>query len=181
VAMAGEPPLLSERFAAIKLGALAQTEVRLLIATYLDGTGVDFTAQELREVVELSGAHPAYVQRAAYHLFQSKIDPLVDWRAAYRAEVRARPIVGAALPPAVFEGADNQRLTQSSYTDGEDRRSGREPQQLPLPDISALLALVIALASVVALLFLTGSWLFASLAGIAALVGTSLWLRQKRT
>ncbi len=180
VAMAGEPPLLSERFAAIRLGALAQTEVRLLTATYLDGTGVDFTAQELREVAELSGAHPAYVQRAAYHLFQSKIDPLVDWRAAFRAEVRARPIAGAALPPALFQGADTQRLTQSSYTDGEGRRSGPEPQLLPLPEISPLLDMAIALASVVALFFLTGSWLFAGLAGIAALVGANLWLRQKR-
>jgi hypothetical protein len=180
VAMAAEPPLLSERFATIKLGALAQTEVRLLIATYLDGTGVGFTGQELREIAELSGAHPAYVQRAAYHLFQSKIDPLVDWRAAYRDDVRTRPIPGATLPPAVFQGDDSQRLTQSSYTDGEDQRSRQIPQQLPLPDIAPLLTLLIALASVVVLFFLTGSWLFAIIAGLAALIGASLWQRQKR-
>ena len=179
-AMAGEPPLLSERFATIKLGALAQTEVRLLIATYLDGTGIDFRAQELREIVELSGAHPAYVQRAAYHLFQSKVDPLVDWRAAYRAEVRTRPIPGAALPPAVFQGTGSQPLTQSSYSDGEERRSGRVPEQLPLPDIWPLLAMVIALATVVVLVIVTASWLIAVIAGIAALIGVSLWERQKR-
>jgi hypothetical protein len=180
VAMAGEPPPLSERFATIKLGALAQTEVRLLAVAYLDGTGVDFTAQELREIAELSGAHPAYVQRAAYHLFQSKIDPAVDWRAAYRAEARTRPIPGAALPPAVFEGTGGQLLTQSSYADGDERRAGQAPQQLPLPDLSPLLTMLIALASTVALFLLTGSWLIAVIAGIAALIGVSLWARQKR-
>ena len=180
VAMIGEPPLLSERFATIKLGALAQTEVRLLIATYLDGTGVDFTPQELREVAELSGAHPAYVQRAAYHLFQSKVDPSVDWRVAYRAEVRTRPIPGAALPPAVFQGGESRRAEQSSYSDGEDQRAAPGPQRLALPEESPILVMLIALAGVVALFLLTRSWLVAIIGGVVILIGASIWPRQKR-
>jgi hypothetical protein len=180
VAMDGAPPLLSERFAMIKLGALAQTEVRLLIATYLDGTGVDFTPQELRAIADLSGAHPAYVQRAAYYLFQSKLDPSLDWRAAYRAEVRARPIPGAPLPPAVFQGGEGSRGGQSSYSDGEEQREVAAPERLALPEEWPLLILFIGLACSVALFLITGSWLFAIVGGVAALVGASIWQRQKR-
>ncbi|KPV48304.1 AAA family ATPase, partial [Kouleothrix aurantiaca] len=64
VGMRGAPPPLSERFATLKLGAFAQTEVRLLTETYLDGTDVSFSPGEVREIIELSAAHPAYVQRA---------------------------------------------------------------------------------------------------------------------
>lgn len=180
VALAGAPPDLSERFAMLTLGALAQTEVRLLIETYLDGTGVSFTPGELRAVAELSGAHPAYVQRAAFYLFQSKLDPAVDWQAAYRAEVRSRPIPGAALPPAVFEGANGGRVTQSNYSDGEERRSGQVPQQLPLPEVASLWGVAIALALLVAVYLATGSWPIALVAGVAGLVGASLWLHQRR-
>lgn len=180
VAMEGAPPLLSERFAMIKLGALAQTEVRLLLATYLDGTGVDFTPQELREIADLSGAHPAYVQRAAYYLFQSKLDPSLDWRAAYRAEVRARPIPGAPLPPAVFQGGGGSRAGQSSYSDGEEQRRAPGPKQLAVPEEWPLLVLFIGLACAVALFLITGSWLFAIVGGVAALIGASIWQRQKR-
>ncbi|HEX5688747.1 MAG TPA: ATP-binding protein, partial [Roseiflexaceae bacterium] len=94
VAVEGSAPTLSERFATVSLGALAGTEVRLLIEAYLDETDVSFSPAELREIADLSAGHPAYVQRAAFHLFQSKIDPGIDWRAAYLAEARSRPIPG---------------------------------------------------------------------------------------
>lgn len=180
VAMAGDPPQLSERFATIKLGALAQTEVRLLVETYLEGTGIEFTAAELREIADLSAAHLAYVQRAAYHLFQSKLDPQADWRAAYRAEVRARPIPGAPLPPAVFEGTSSGRGVQSSYGAAEEQRPAQAPRQLALPELAAYLGVLAALVVVLAVLLATRSWPLALVVGLAVLVGAGIWLRQKR-
>jgi hypothetical protein len=180
VAMSGDPPQLSERFATIRLGALAQTEVRLLAEAYLEGSGVEFSAAELRAIADLSAAHPAYVQRAAYHLFQSKLDPQIDWRAAYRAEVRARPIPGAPLPPAVFEGASSGRGAQSSYGTAEEQRSGQAPRQLALPELATYLGVLAALVVALAILFATRSWPLALIVGLAVLVGASVWLRQKR-
>ena len=111
-AVVGRAPLLSERFATIGLGALAPTEVRLLVDAYLDNQGISFTPAELREIVHLSAGHPAYVQRAAYHVFQSKLDPRLDWRASYLAEARERPVPGAPLPSSVFDGRGQGRLTR---------------------------------------------------------------------
>src|SRR5262245_35386950 len=145
VAVEGSPPLLSERFAVVRLGALAPAEVRLLIGAYLDDAGTSFTPAELREIADLSAGHPAYVQRAAYHLFQSKLEPGLDWRAAYLAEARERPVPGAPLPPAVFEGQGNGRLEGSSY--GEDQYAGARdaPELLPLPEVLPILPWAIAL------------------------------------
>jgi AAA domain len=178
VAATGQAPQLSERFATINLGALAQTEVRLLVEAYLDDTGASFTPAELREIAELSAGHPAYVQRAAYHLFQSKIDPSVDWRAAYLVEARDRPVPGAPLPPAVFEGQGQGRLAQSSY--GGERYAGASagPQQLPLPETPAVLMFVIPLLGALLVLALGGSLPLALLVGVVIAAGTILWQRR---
>lgn len=180
VAIGGAPPQLSERYAQLRLGALAPTEVRLLIESYLDGTDVEFTPQELRALAELSGGHPAYVQRAAYQLFASKLDPSLDWQLAYRLEARARPIPGAPLPPAVFAGAASS-LEQSSY--GEAAPAGRPvgPQLRPLPEQPPLL---LFLAGPLAGLLAYGAgagWPLALAAGLLALVGVALWSRARRT
>jgi len=115
-AVTGSPPQLSEPFASITLGAVAATEVRLLADAYLDDTGVSFAPSELRELWQLSAGHPAYLQRAAFHLFRAKVEPGYDWRAAYRAEVRTMPLPGAPLPPGTFEG-DANRARESGYDD----------------------------------------------------------------
>jgi hypothetical protein len=177
-AVEGAPPLLSERFATISLGALAATEVRLLAEAYLDSSGVSFTPAELRELADLSAAHPAYIQRAAFHLFQSKLDPSVDWRAAYFAEVRDRPVPGAPLPSAVFEGERRKRVEQSVY--GEELYAGTSaaPQPLQLPEVSPVLALVCPVLAAALLLILTGSLPLALLVSVAGLVAMGLWLRR---
>ncbi len=179
VAMEGEPPALSERFAMIRLGAMARTEVRLLAEAYLEGTDVSFTPAELRDLADLSGAHPAYIQRAAFHLFQSKIAPNGDWRAAYRAEVRARPIPGAPLPPAVFEGTRSERVGQSSYGEEElAAAGGQAPGQLPLPEVPRALAFALPLLLAALLLMLTGSLPLALGVAVVGVLGVALWSRR---
>lgn len=179
-ALDGPPPLLSERFATITLGALAATEVRLLTDAYLDETGVSFTPAELRALTDLSAAHPAYVQRAAFHLFASKLDPSIDWRAAYLAEARARPVPGAPLPAAVFEGAQQRRVEQSAY--GEARAAGGSnvPQQVQLPDITPDLALIFPVLAALLVLALTGSLALALLLAAAGTLGLAVRRRRRR-
>jgi hypothetical protein len=178
VAMEGAPPLLSEPFAMIRLGALAQTEVRLLIESYLDGGEVTFTPAELRQLVELSGAHPAYVQRAAYHLFQSKIDPSIDWRAAYLAEARTRPIPGAPLPPAIFEGEQRHQIAQSSYGEAAEAMGSAAPQALPLPEARPVLILMVPLVCGLVVYLISGRMLVALGAALASVLVAGLWLRS---
>jgi hypothetical protein len=149
----GDPPVLSEPFAILRLGALAQPEVRLLIESYLGDDEVAFSPSDIRAVAELSAAHPAYVQRAAYHLYQSKIDPGYDWRTAYRVDVQSRPIPGAPLPPAVFEGAGGQSIGPSSYGDALSERSRASPAQLPLPEVPRVVALLAVVLLVATLIF----------------------------
>jgi hypothetical protein len=180
VAMEGGPPLLSEPFAMLRLGALAQTEVRLLIETYLDGGDVRFTAADRRQLVELTGAHPAYVQRAAYHLFQSKVDPSLDWRSAYLAEARARPILGAPLPPAVFEGEHDHQIAQSRYGEMAEPSAARAPQPFLLPDARPLLALLVPLLCAVLVYLISGSIVLTLGGVLVSLLAAGLWLRSGR-
>lgn len=178
VAVEGPPPLLGERFATLGLGALAATEVRLLTETYLDSTGVSFTPAELRELTDLSAAHPAYVQRVAFHLFQSKLDPSIDWRAAYLAEARARPVPGAPLPAAVFEGGRQGRMEQSAYGEGAVAGAAERPRVAELPDVPRALLLVVPLLAAALLLLVSGSLPLALLAALAG--GAGAWLISGR-
>jgi hypothetical protein len=180
VAVEGRAPQLSERFATISLGALAPTEVRLLLEAYLDEAGVSFTPAELRAIGDLSAGHPAYVQRAAYHLFQSKLDPSVDWRVAYLVEARERPVPGAPLPPAVFEGQGQTRVAQSGYSGEQYTGAGYAPQQLPLPETPAVLPFVLPLLAALLTLALGGDLPLALLAGVVVAAGVILWRRRPR-
>jgi hypothetical protein len=181
VATEGTPPPLSEPFAIIRLGALAQTEVRLLVEAYLDDDPITFTPAELRQVIELSAAHPAYVQRAAYHLYQSKLDPSIDWQVAYLLEARERPIPGAPLPPAIFEGRrNNDQVVQSGYGDVSSEQAPSGPIQLPLPDAAPILILLAALVPALLAYLISGSLLLAIAAAIAGAVVAALWPRLRR-
>jgi hypothetical protein len=179
VAFDGASPILSERFATINLGAFASPEVRLLAEAYLDDTGITFTPFEIRALADLSAAHPAYLQRAAFYLFQSKVQPGLDWRAAYLAEARAQPIPGAPLPPEVFEGANNE-MRSSTYAEEQLRDTSSEPSTLQLPELDpALLVLVPLLLS--ALLFLTtGNTALVIIIVVGSVVGCGfLWQRRR--
>jgi hypothetical protein len=160
-----EPPRLSEPFAAVTLGAMAASEVRLLCEAYLDGTGVEFSVGEIRELVRLSAGHPAYIQRAAYHLFIAHTQPGYAWQAAYLAEARQRPVPGSPLPPAIFSGDGQAEQVESSYGedepyDGEGERPTAPQWRIegPGPLIAALAPLIAALLA----LQLSGSWLLAA-------------------
>ncbi|HWQ12668.1 MAG TPA: AAA family ATPase [Roseiflexaceae bacterium] len=177
-ALDGAPPLLSERFAHVRLGAFAPAEVRLLADAYLDGTGVQFTPQDLRELARLSVAHPAYVQRAASHLFRSKLEPGYDWRAAYLAEARERPVPGAPLPPAVFEGDGAGSLDPSRYG-GDERGVARHgPQLAQLPDLPPALAFALPLLAAALLFVVSGNIPLALVVGLGGIVAVAAWLRR---
>ena len=179
VATEGTPPLLSEPFAIIRLGALAPTEVRLLVEAYLDEDSISFTPAELRRLIELSVAHPAYVQRAAYHLYQSKLDPSIDWRAAYLLEARERPVPGAPLPPAVFEGRQQDSVGQSSYGEAAGELASSGPRPLPLPDAVPILILLAALIPALLVYIVSGRILPALAAAIVGALVAALWPRLR--
>lgn len=181
VAVTGAAPALSERFATIGLGALAATEVRLLTEAYLDDTGISFTPAELNEITRLSAGHPSYVQRAAYSLFQSKLDPSFDWRAAYLAEALKQPVPGAPLPPAVFEGQTHGRMAQSSYGDEQGAGAQAAPELLPLPGTPPLLPWAIPVLGALLLLTTTGSIALALLAAGVGAACALLWARRGRS
>lgn len=162
----GTPPILAEPFATVSLGAMASAEVRLLAEAYLEESAVQFSAAELRTLAALSAGHPAYLQRAAYHLYEAHARPGYDWRAAYLAEAREQPVPGSPLPPEAFRGEGEAAREESSYGEG-----GAAPAPARQPDLTidgggALAAAL--LPPILALLIgqLSGSWL----AGLAVLV-----------
>jgi hypothetical protein len=160
-----EPPRLSEPFAAITLGALAPSEVRLLCEAYLDDTGVEFSPEEIREVGRLSAGHPAYIQRAAYHLFIAHTQPGYGWRAAYLAEARERPVPGAPLPPAIFSGEGAAEREESTYGEAEMGEGAAERPAAAQWRIEGPGALLAALAPLIAAMLavqLGAGWLVAA-------------------
>lgn len=177
VAFNGPPPLLSERAAVIKLGAFASPEVRLFAEAYLDGTGVVFTPGELRALAELSAAHPAYLQRAAYHLFRSKLNPEIRWRAAYLEEARDKPVPGAPLPPGIFEGAEGDDTEWSSYDDEDAEPAAEKPPVFELADSGVAFVFAVPLLLGLALFAALGNMLL----GLGVAIGGLLLLSALRS
>ncbi len=141
--------ILSEPFAIMNIGAMTASEVRLLIDAYLDGTEVQFSPEDLRKLTVLSAGHPAYLQRAAFHLFNAKMQQGYNWQTAYWEEVQTHPVPGTMLPPGVFEG-DYARESVAAYSPsaGDTRqRPDLKPYQLERPGglVRALLPLLMAL------------------------------------
>lgn len=159
-AVDGSAPLLSEPFAVLNMGAISPTETRLLIDTYLEDTGVQFTPGELRELHTLSLGQPAYLQRAAFHLFNAKTRPDYDWRAAYLDEARERPVPGAPLPPAVFEG-EPANVRASAYGDLGAAPGAPQVEQIRIEGLGGLLAAILPLVAALLAWQISGSWLLA--------------------
>lgn len=175
----GTPPEIGERVAVLGLGAFAQTEVRLLADAYLDDTSVVFRGVELRALYELSAGHPAYLQRAAYHLYEHKCQREYNWVAAYLAEARERPVPGAPLPPTVFEGAASRVAQLVSDETDEQAVEKVGPAQLALPESEPLLVFAVPLL-VAALVWSVGRNLVAAL--LVALLGCGVvWLLLRWT
>ncbi|MBX0330847.1 ATP-binding protein [Oscillochloris sp. ZM17-4] len=183
VAAAGrEPPQLSEPFGAVTLGAMPATEVRLLCEAYLDGTGVEFSPAEIRELGRLSAGHPAYIQRAAHHLFTAHTQPGYGWRAAYLAEARERPVPGAPLPPAVFSGEGEGEQFESIYGEDGEIVEGAERPEPPRWHMESPAALAAALAPLlIAILALqvSGSWPAAAAALVVGYGAAALATRRR--
>ncbi|KPV49899.1 hypothetical protein SE17_30015, partial [Kouleothrix aurantiaca] len=119
--------------------------------------------------------------RAAFYLFQSKTGGSPDWQAAYRAEVRERPVPGAPLPPAVFEGGKLAGVAQSSYGASAEGGQGKAgPNQHALPEVAGLAGVAVGLVVFLLVFLVSRSWLIALLAGVAGLVVMALQLRNRR-
>lgn len=158
VAAAGtDPPHLSEPFAAVRLGALALSEVRLLTEAYLEPSGITFSGDEIRALAQLSAGHPGYLQRAAYHLFEAKRRPEYAWQAAYRAEVQHAPIIGAALPDDVLSTDESDESEEIAVSAGT-RRRRRRTTPAPAFGIAALLGMALPLLAALLVLEFTGVW-----------------------
>jgi energy-coupling factor transporter ATP-binding protein EcfA2 len=164
----GQAPGLSENYAAVSLGAFASSEIRLFTEAYLDGTGVSFSTGEVASLERLSAGHPAYLQRAAYHLYLAYLRPDYNWQTAYLEEARSAPIVGAPLPSAIFEG-------EQSGSEGSrygDFGGGALPGELPIRiDIAGVrdvgLVLVACAAALICYQLLGNLWLALSVLVIA--------------
>jgi hypothetical protein len=178
VAMTGRPPTLSERFAYMTLGAMGPPEVRLMTEAYLDATNVRFTPAELNEISRLSTGHPAYIQRAAYHLFEHKQRPDHDWRAAYLAEARDMPVPGAPLPPGVFEGQHQGQSGQATYNDLPTEQAVVYPQLAAVPNTSRWLLWLIPFAVAFVVMLFTQQIVFAALAAGLIIAGLLLLMRS---
>lgn len=166
-----QPPLLSERFASVRLGAFQTTELRLLGDSYLEETGIHFSPAEYAELQALSAAHPAYVQRAAFHLFKAKQEADYQWKQAYLREAREQPIPGAALPAAIFEGGVAQDILHSS-ADFDSEGLPKRPDAFILPESQSSLALI--LIFVIALII--GIWLQPFAGVLTAIAGLILFV-----
>ncbi len=176
LAGSAEATPLNAPFVRISLGGFAPAEVRLLTDAYLDASGVRFTADDLRELSNLSLNHPAYLQRAAYHLFIARNgNPAYDWRAAYLAEAAERPITGAPLPPGVFVG-EPPVFSWSSFAGeyGGQRPRIEVPQTGDLADLGRLL--VPAIGGLLAWQVAGNLWLGGLVAGLIAL---GVWLLSR--
>lgn len=163
-------PVLSEPFATVSLGAITPTESRLLVDAYLHETGIAFSADELHDLNALSAGHPAYLQRAAFHLFEARQQPGYNWRAAYLQEARTRPIPGAPLPPGVFEGAVVSPIA-STYGELASTPDGHRSGLLPLEGLGGVLRVLLLLVATVLVWQWSGNWL---LSGIVLIGGIGL-------
>jgi hypothetical protein len=180
VALTGTPPMLSERFAVVQLGAFATAEVRLLAEAYLEETTIRFSPRELSDLATLSVGHPAYLQRAAFHLYRHKLDPQIDWRTEYLAEAREQPIPGAPLPPAVFEGEAEHKSYGSRYDQNDDGVQATGPALKALPEIPAILFYLVPLM-VGVLLALIGQPIVGAVLAVLGCAGIWVYDRHGRT
>jgi hypothetical protein len=181
VAAAGAtPPTLSEPFAAVRLGALAPAEVRLLAEAYLDEGEVQFSPAELRALGALSAGHPAYVQRAAYHLYEAHARPGYDWRAAYLAEAREQPVPGAPLPDEAFVGEGDAAREESRYAGGEGAEQRERPPELQIDGLGGLAGAMLPPIAALLVFQLSGAWPAALAVLVVGYLAVVLVTRRQR-
>ncbi len=126
----------------------------------------------------MSAGHPAYLQRAVFHLFRAKTEPGYDWRAAYRAEVRDMPLPGAPLPPGVFEGNVNPSR-ESGYDDIVGEQGTERPELRPGSEIGSAFIALLGLVLALILWRATGSLLIGAAIFVVGIVAT-VWVQRRR-
>lgn len=180
-AIRGTPPLLSEPFATVRLGPLSFAEARMLLDSYLDEGETRFSVDEVRELMALSAGQPAFLQRAAYHLYETRRRPTYRWRKAYRAELRADPPVDNPLPPAIFEAEDDDEEnddTEPSELLPNERQPRVRRRRAPLPpgdDLRPLIAAVGPLLAGLVGMQASNSWSVGAAIGVAGYLSVILW------
>jgi energy-coupling factor transporter ATP-binding protein EcfA2 len=179
-AVRGTPPLLSEPFATVRLGPLSFAEARLLLDSYLAEGEPLFSADEVRELMALSAGQPAFLQRAAYHLYETRRRPTYRWRKAYRAELREQPPVDNPLPPAIFETDEDEDEEDSSAPEWQAEESPpapRRPRLHPPPDddLRPLLAAVGPLLVGLVGSQVSNSWPVGVAIGVAGYLSVIIW------
>jgi hypothetical protein len=172
----GMPETAPAAYTVVGMGAFGSSEVRLFTDAYLDETSVQFSAEELRQLSTLSMGHPAYLQRAAFHLFRAHQLPDYDWQAAYLKEASERPVPGAPLPPAVFEGGEVEHI-QSFFGYQSSPGEGRRFEQLELSGAGELLLALLPLAAALIAWQFGANWL---VTGGVLLVAVALLLALRR-
>ncbi len=176
VSVAGRAPALNEPYAVVGLGAFATTEMRLLTDAYLGDTGIRFTSEDIHELIQLSVGHPAYLQRAAFHLFRAYTKEGYDWRAAYLSEAQDRPVPGAPLPPAVFEGGEGESV-ESFFGYQPGSGPGRHVEPLEMTDLRDFLPVLLLLIAALLAWQLSDMWLMGIL---TLLFGSALLVLVRR-
>ncbi|MEF3273601.1 MAG: AAA family ATPase [Chloroflexus sp.] len=180
-AVRGTPPLLSEPFATVRLGPLSFAEARLLLDSYLGEGETLFSADEVRELMALSAGQPAFLQRAAYHLYETRRRPTYRWRKAYRAELRENPPIDSPLPPAIFEAEDEdddeEATNQPDLPPNEPLRSQRRRRATlpPSDDLRPLLAAVGPLLAGLIGMQASNSWPVGIAIGAAGYLSVIIW------
>jgi hypothetical protein len=179
VAAAGAAaPALGEPFREVRLGALPPAEVRLLAEAYLPEEDPGFAREDLHALGVLSAGHPAYLQRAAFHLFEARARPGYNWRAAYLAEARERPIIGAPLPDAIFRGEEALVRQESVLGDEGELEPGRRAAEAgPSFEVRSLFEALAPMVAALLALQLSGSWLLALAVAAAGYAGVALLRR----
>ncbi len=168
VTLDAPPPPLSERVAITRLGRFAASEVRLLAEVYQGEGGYRFTAQEYALIEQLTRNHPAYVQRALFHLFVSYERPDYPWRHSYLTEAKESPVPGAPLPPAVFEGESTDDMLVTSMNERGEREYLTLPGPRRLPELEGSVRGIAVAVSTAAAWGLSGNPLLGLAGGVAA-------------
>lgn len=180
-AVRGAPPALSEPFATVRLGPLSFAEARMLLDSYLEEGEPLFSADEVRELMALSAGQPAFLQRAAYHLYETRRRPTYRWRKAYRAELRENPPVENPLPPAIFEAEDDDEDDDETEqpdlppTEASPRPRRRRASITPSDDLRPLLAAVGPLLAGLVGMQASNSWPIGVAIGAAGYLSVIIW------
>ncbi len=71
----------------LSLGPLRQEDVMQLLAHPWSPEGLQFQPQMCEQIIATAGRHPFKLQRAAFHCYQSLLDPTYFWHSAFQQDM----------------------------------------------------------------------------------------------